>query len=925
MKKIVLLSFLVAGMSAFAEMALVPINQLIKRGKSNAILVARNTKMSDIVRVAGYMAGRQMGENAPVAPVYAEGYFPTYRNDSNNTGLGFELQTWSSYLQKTVSANIFFYEEDNNLYVYLYQFKVTGNGVAKSSTYSSKKTDGSDINGAGSYVEPSTSVDGDGENPCLYGLRVWLAGRDRVANCVFWDGNGKMMWEGVSVSQLTDFSGVLTGGYSTYLHHLLGYNAGDVDGVRSVQLQTWGTNNMTRAVHINLTEADGAVNATVNQVWRDNDGDGFKVGGDSSSLKGTQAIANTENGNGIALRGVEALVDRRKPLARYAKFLQTSENRTVVWENVNINDILSIEGEMDGGWMQQAGKDRRPYHVKFEDGKFSLQYQAINDARLFCVKAVFVQNGANIEGYIEYARLVDLPADGVGLGFDFDSGDSRIKNQAIATGLTGNTHDGYGLKNVTAERFPEFGADVFVWKGATADGHLSNGDNWVGDKAPIAGAKLLFRDFASGVRIVNDYPEATCFEGLYFAGRGSVKAEFAGNAIKVATIDNLSEVASVHVSAPVVCDGNFEPWVGGGLAIDMLNVAGTLAPRGKKELGPLGTVNAAMLSGGNVRAWKADVYGLGGAFVRRSLNGAANASFDWLDTAGFTREVFEISGTNTVANRLELPNGQIFAVKEGLTSVPDIGASGEDPHVNLSAAGQLHIRSYLNQYERPVRFEGQGRVSFGETGYAEGRSDVFDGVAFGTSGNDYIVAGAAKPGADGKLRFAAKDPDGTFRAVTLTSALPDVTGVEILDGALKAGEVLNGRSVVVSGGVFEPLTPVAPSVIEFSGLGGLSATSGNSVELRAGNFIGTPKTYRFTGGSSISVPEISIDLTGATIIFDADFGTKTDVLAAASITGSPRVISARTGKTIPYSVSKRGDLAVLTVASTSPSLKIVIK
>ena len=124
MKKIVLLSFLVAGMSAFAEMALVPINQLIKRGKSNAMLVARNAKMADITRVAGYMAGRQMGENAPIAPVYAEGYFPTYRNDKNNTGLGFELQAWSSYLQKTVSANIFFYEEDNNLYAYLYQFKL---------------------------------------------------------------------------------------------------------------------------------------------------------------------------------------------------------------------------------------------------------------------------------------------------------------------------------------------------------------------------------------------------------------------------------------------------------------------------------------------------------------------------------------------------------------------------------------------------------------------------------------------------------------------------------------------------------------------------------------------------------------------------------------------------------------------------------
>ncbi|MBP3405123.1 MAG: hypothetical protein J6N18_03395, partial [Kiritimatiellae bacterium] len=492
------------------------------------------------------------------------------------------------------------------------------------------------------------------------------------------------------------------------------------------------------------------------------------------------------------------------------------------------------------------------------------------------------------------------------------------------TSDSGSGYGGYGLKNVSAMLIPANGGDIFVWKGATADGYLSHAGNWIGGVAPTSGAKLYFRDPTPGV-IVNDYEDGTYFEGLYFAGSGSNTVEFTGNAVKVATIDNLSETAVVHISAPVVCEENFEPWVGGGVSIDVLNVSETLAPRGNRPLGPLGTVHAGMLSGGNIHTWKGAVYGLGGAFVRQTLSGSANAAFDYLDTAGFTREVFEICGTNTVANRLELPNGQIFAVKEGLTSVPDIGASGEDSHVNLSAAGQLHIRSYLNQYERPIRFEGQGRVSFGETGYAEGHSDVFDGVAFGTFGNDYIVTGAAKPGSDGKLRFAAKDPDGTFRAVTLTSALPEVMGVEILDGALKAGEVLNGRSVVVSGGVFEPITPVMPSVIEFSGLGGLSATSGNNVELRAGNFTGMPKTYRFTGGSSISIPEVSINLTGATVIFDADFGTKTDVLAAASITGCPRVISARTGKTIPYSVSKRGDLAVLTVASTSPSLKIVIK
>lgn len=910
MKKIILLALTISGLSSFAEMGLVPVKQLIRRGKSNSVLVAKNVKIADIVRVAGYMAGTEMGANAPTAPVYAEGYFPKYRNDENNTGLGYELQAWSDVLQKTVSANIFFYEQDGDLYVYLYQFKVRGDAVGSLSLYS-----------AGIYYEPSSSL--DGENACLCGIRVWLAGRDRVANWGFLGPSEKSIWDGCSLSELTDFSGVFTGGYSPYLMHLVGYNVRDADGAKSVQLQCWGTNDMTRVAFVGMEPSEAGIAVKINEAKRTNAGDGFKIGRNLDYLNGSQTLAETDSGSGVAVRGLEARIEKRVSTSTYVPYLQTKENKTVVWRNVNLADILSVNGDMDGGWMA-AGRNRRPFHLRFDGGQITVQFQAISEDRLFCVKAVFVQNGANVEGYVDYARYVDLPAEGVGLGFDFDSGDGRIKENKIHTSDSGDGYGGYGLKNVSAMLVPNDGADIFIYRGAVADGRLSYAGNWVGGVAPVPGAKLYFRDPTPGT-IVNDFAENTYFEGLYFAGSGSNTVEFAGNAIKVATIDNLSEVASVHVSAPVFCDGNFEPWVGGGVAIDTLNVAGTIAPRGTKTLGPLGTVNAAMLSGGNIHAWEGDVYGLGGAFVRRTLNGSANASFDYLDTAGFTREVFEICGTNTVANRVELPNGQIFSVKEGLTSVPDLGVSGDDPHVNLSAGGQLHIRNYQNLYARPVRFEGQGRVSFGAEGYAEGHSDVFDGAAFGTAGNDYTVAGAAKPGADGKLRFAAKDPDGTFRAVTLASALPEVTGVEIQDGALKAGEVLNGRSVVVLGGVFEPLTAVAPSVIEFSGNGGLAATAGEAVEIQAESIVGMPKTYRFTGGSSIAVRDAAIDLTGATVIFDADFGTKTDVLTAASITGRPRVVSARTGKAIPFSIGEKDGLGVLTVMSSSTSLKIVIR
>ena len=917
MKKILVLTLAMAGISAFAEMGIVPINQLIRRGKrgtANAVLVARNVGTNDITRVAGYMAGTEMGANAPIAPVYAEGYFPAYRNDSNNTGLGFELQAWSEPLQKTVSANIFFYEQDGDLYVYLYRFRIRANAVAAQSLYAS-----------GSEYEPSTAL--DGEHPCLCGLRVWIAGRDRVADWSFWKSAGKTIWERVTPQELMDFEGIFTGGYRPYLMHLLGYNVSDSAGVRSVQLQAWQTNGMTRAVHVSLASSGSSVEATMTDARRNEAGGNFLVGRDSSYLSSSQTRVDTEDGNGIAIRGVGARIEKRTSTAKYANYLQTSENRTVVWENVNVADILSINGDMAGGWMGSAGTDRRPYYLTFGDGQVSVQFQAIGDSRLYCVKAVFVQNGANVEGYVEYARYVDLPATGVGLGFDFDSGDSRIGNNKIHTSDSGDGYGGYGLKNVSAMLVPASGSDVFVWKGAAADGYLSHGGNWVGGIAPTSGAKLYFRDPTPGV-IVNDYADNTCFEGLYFAGSGSNTVAFTGNAVKVATIDNLSEVAAVHVSAPVVCDANFEPWVGGGMSIDTLNVAGALAPRGNRPLGPLGTANAAVLSGGNVHAWEGGVYGLGGAFVRRTLSGAVNASFDYLDTAGFTREVFEIGGTNTVANRVELPNGQIFAVKNGVTSVPDLGPSGDDPHVNLAVGAQLHIRDYRNQYERAVRFEGAGRVSFGTTGYAASRADIFDGVAFATAGNDYTVAGTPTPGADGTLRFAAVDPDGVGRAITFAPASTTATDVEVLAGTLKAtGSALGGVRLLVSGGFYEPVgAAVAVPAVEFSGSGGLSATAETSVELQAGSFTGTPKAYYFSGGSSISIPNETVDLTGATVVFDAEFGTQTDVLSAASIVGTPsKVVSAQTGRKISYSVGEKAGLSVLTVTAMPRGMSLIFR
>ena len=903
MKRLIMIVLAIAGFSAFAEMGLPPINQLIGRGKTHPVLVARGVKTSEITRVAGYMAGTDMGANAAEAPAYAEGYFPAYRNDTNNTGLGFELQAWSEARQKTISANVFFYEEGGDLYVYLYQFKERANAVAAQSLYAS-----------GSYLEPSTRL--DGKEPCLCGLRVWIAGRDRVADYGYWKSSNKELWTGTTPERLTDFEGVLTGNYRPYLMHVLGYNESVSAGVKSVQLQAWGTNDMTRALHATVSPTDFGVGTAVTQVRRDNAGSGFKVGRNSVYLQTTQNFTDSEAGSGIGVRGVEARVERRTSTANYTGYLQTSETRTRIWENVEIDNILSLDGDMAGGWLAADATGRCPYYLTFADGQMSAQFQAINDKRLFCVKAVFVQNGSDVDGYVEYARYVDLPANGVDLGFDFDSGDKRIVEQKIQTGDSGSGYGGYGLKNVSALLIPPAVDDLsFVWKGYTANGNLSDPNNWVGGVVPSEGGRLYFRD-PTPLQLVNDFEVSPEFEGLYFAGSGSNTVVLTGGRLVVSTIDNLSETAKVRISAPVVCGANFEPYTGGGLAIDSLTVNDTLAPRGKTPLGPLGTVSARMLSGGNIPSWQGAVYGLGGAFIRQTLSGSANATFTDLDTSGFTREVFEIAGTNTVANRVDLPNGQIFAVREGVTSVQDLGASGDDPHVNLAAGVQLHIRDYLNQYARPIRFEGQGRISFGATGYTAAQADVFDGVTFATAGTDYEVAGSLAA-VNGAIKFAPVDPDGTARTISLTStALAAGAALELAEGGtLKvAAAALEGRAVTVSGGLLEPTANQSnPLSLTFSGRGGLAATAGRPVAI-SGTINGNPGTYRFTAGSSIRMESADLDLSDASIIYSEVAGASSDVLIARTITGVPReVVSSTTGRRCKYSVREEGGLMILSV------------
>ena len=905
MKKLTMMVLAMAVSSAFAEMGLPPINQLIGRGKAHPVLVAHGVRVADITRVAGYMAGTDMGANAAVAPVSAEGYFPAYRNDGKNTGLGFELQAWSEARQQTVSANIFFYEEGGDLYVYLYQFKVRANAVAAQSLYSS-----------GSYLEPSTRL--DGKEPCLCGLRVWIAGRDRVADYGYWKSSNKELWTGTTPERLTDFEGILTGGYRPYLMHVLGYNESVSAGAKSVQLQAWGTNDMTRALHVTIAPTDFGVGTAVVQVRRDNAGAGFKVGRNSAYLQTVQAFTDSEAGSGIGVRGVEARVERRTSTAKYAGYLQTSETRTRIWENVELDNILSLNGDMAGGWLAADATGRSPYYLTFADGQMSAQFQAINDKRLFCVKAVFVQNGGDVDGYVEYARYVDLPANGVDLGFDFDSGDSRIGEQKIQTGDSGSGYGGYGLKNVSALLIPPAVDDrSFVWKGYTANGNLSDPNNWVGGVAPSEGGRLYFRD-PTPMTLVNDFEISPEFEGLYFAGSGSNAVVLTGNRLVVSTVDNLSETAKVRVEAPIVCGANFEPYTGGGLAIDSLSVNDTLAPRGKTPLGPLGTVSARMLSGGNIQSWMGAVYGLGGAFVRQTLSGSANATFTDLDTSGFTREVFEIAGTNTVANRVDLPNGQIFAVSAGVTSVADLGASGDDPHVNLAAGTQLHVREYQNPYARPIRFEGQGRISFGATGYAAAQADVFDGVTFATDGQDYEVAGSITA-VNGTVKFAPVDPDGTERTIRLTSsAVSAGTTLELSQGGtLKVSDAaLEGRAVTVTGGTLEPTSALSrPQSLTFSGRGGLAATEGRQVAM-SGSVNGNPGTYRFAAGSSIRMESADLDLTDASIVYSEAAGASSDVLIARTITGVPReVVSAKTGRRCSYSVREEGGLMVLSIDS----------
>ena len=165
MKKIILFAFIISGMSAFAEMSLVPINQIIKKGSANSVLVAHNAKLSDITRVAGYIAVTQAEENALVAPSYADGYFPKYDIVDGKNVLRFQLQARFESVSYTFGANMIFYEQNGDIYAYLYEFRFRDNAVGQNNLLS----DGSQFNSV-------TAEKLNGYKPYLCGLKVWLVG-----------------------------------------------------------------------------------------------------------------------------------------------------------------------------------------------------------------------------------------------------------------------------------------------------------------------------------------------------------------------------------------------------------------------------------------------------------------------------------------------------------------------------------------------------------------------------------------------------------------------------------------------------------------------------------------------------------------------------------------------------------------------------
>jgi hypothetical protein len=59
-------------------------------------------------------------------------------------------------------------------------------------------------------------------------------------------------------------------------------------------------------------------------------------------------------------------------------------------------------------------------------------------------------------------------------------------------------------------------AAVFTWDGGGADDHWTTPQNWVRDRAPIAGGALVFPAIASNAQSTNDFPSGTLFDSLAF-------------------------------------------------------------------------------------------------------------------------------------------------------------------------------------------------------------------------------------------------------------------------------------------------------------------------------------------------------------------------------------------------------------------------
>ena len=837
-----------ATLVASAETALSPFSEFLT--SSGDQIVAKDVKLAELTRFTALLGGAYI-TTAGTYPV-AEGWYPAVQADGS---LLVQFQALQSGVMKCVIVR--FVQDGNDIRASAWDARLRRNSAsAREGEYDLASAEKG-------TVATSASANGYG----VARLMLFKAGRDRVHFSDYMTKTEARLFTGATIARLTDFSGVISGGYSSYPVHALAYRIACGDSSCEMQMQGFAdheteNSRMTRCVNLLLSNDSADVTGHVD--WMSYHSKDVALGWDGSvewnfTRYDDKYIVDGNFKNGIAFRNLEAAVSPVVKTATYEDPLPEAGEATV-WRGVSLADVLAVSASSTGGYRGQG--DDTICHFACDGTVASAQVQWVGGGFVKCVKFSLRQDGSDVKAKPVYARAVSTTVTAARIGMDFDdfTPDGNRYREIQVVGTT--TGSGYGVARLVAQLIPPEDRDgAAIWKGHVADGRMSVASNWQDGLVPTSGTKVFFRDPMPGV-IENDLIGAS-FAKVVFAASSPVT--MSGNPFTVDVVENWSE-APVRIESSVACPGDFEPLVGGGLYISGLAVSGVLSPRGERSL-ETGAVSADALAGGNVHAWCVNAFGQRAAYALNPLADGGVRTFAELDADLMRREVLVLQGTNVVTSPVLLRADTTLFVSNGVTSVSDLVAPVATPIVRIADGGQLHVEKLANKYATEVSFVGPGRLSFGENGLARGTKARFDGVVFATKGADYELPSSLLS-VSTALAIAPVDPDGTPRTITLLGKPSDnVTEVKLLSGGtMVAGSAaVDGLDLTLVDGNFTPDGDVSVGRLSFEGTGTLKIPSGRTCSVHVSSLVGTPKAIIAETGRRACL-EVIADGDGVTLV-----------------------------------------------------------